>query len=62
MSSVESCAAIGDICSSLELFATEVMPEFHALEDQHQEWKKGVLAGDIELEELDTAPYAARAR
>ena len=51
-----------DICSSLELFATEVMPEFHALEDQHQEWKKGVLAGDIVLEELDTAPYAARAR
>jgi len=46
-----------DICSSLELFAAEVMPEFHALEDEHQEWKQGVLAGDIVLDELDTAPY-----
>ncbi len=51
-----------DICSSLELFAAEVMPEFHALEDEHQEWKRGVLAGDIVLEELDTAAYAARGR
>jgi len=43
------------ICESLELFANEVMPEFHADEPAHQEWKKAVLAGDIELEELDPA-------
>jgi alkanesulfonate monooxygenase SsuD/methylene tetrahydromethanopterin reductase-like flavin-dependent oxidoreductase (luciferase family) len=49
-----------DICSSLELFASEVMPEFHAREPEHQEWKKAVLAGDIELEELDTEPYNVR--
>jgi hypothetical protein len=46
-----------DICSSLELFAAEVMPEFHANEDEHQAWKRGVLAGDIVLDELDTAPF-----
>jgi alkanesulfonate monooxygenase SsuD/methylene tetrahydromethanopterin reductase-like flavin-dependent oxidoreductase (luciferase family) len=49
-----------DICSSLELFAAEVMPEFHDRDPQHQEWKRGVLAGDIELEELDTEPYNVR--
>jgi alkanesulfonate monooxygenase SsuD/methylene tetrahydromethanopterin reductase-like flavin-dependent oxidoreductase (luciferase family) len=47
-----------DICSSLELFAKEVMDEFHDGEPQHQEWKRSVLAGEIELEELDTEPYA----
>jgi len=41
------------ICESLELFAREVMPEFHADEEAHQAWKKSVLAGEIELEELD---------
>jgi alkanesulfonate monooxygenase SsuD/methylene tetrahydromethanopterin reductase-like flavin-dependent oxidoreductase (luciferase family) len=49
-----------DICESLELFAREVMPEFHAREPEHQEWKRGVLAGEIELEEIDTAPYRDR--
>src|SRR4051812_28254424 len=49
-----------DICASLELFAAEVMPEFHALEPAHQEWKQGVLAGEIELEEIDTDPYNYR--
>ena len=49
-----------DICSSLELFAAEVMPEFQAREPQHQEWKQGVLAGEIELEELDTEPHSMR--
>ena len=29
-----------DICSSLELFAAEVMPEFHDREPEHQEWKQ----------------------
>lgn len=48
------------ICEGLELFAKEVMPEFHAQEAEHQEWKAGVLAGDIQLEELDTAPHTDR--
>jgi len=42
-----------DIVASLELFAREVMPEFHAGEAEHQEWKRQVLAGEIELEEID---------
>ena len=46
-----------DICSSLELFAAEVMPEFQAREPEHLEWKAGVLAGEIELDEIDTAPF-----
>ena len=46
-----------DICSSLELFAKEVMPEFHGREDAHQEWKQGVLSGDIVLEDIDTDQY-----
>ena len=33
------------ICESLELFATEVMPEFQAKEEEHQAWKRSVLAG-----------------
>ncbi len=51
-----------DICSSLTLFANEVMPEFHGREDEHQEWKRGVLAGDITLEDIDTDPYNFKAR
>jgi hypothetical protein len=43
-----------DICESLDLFAREVMPEFHAREPEHQRWKDDVLAGRIELEQLDT--------
>ncbi len=46
-----------DICSSLELFAREVMPEFHALEPEHQAWREGVLSGAIDLPEIDTTPY-----
>ena len=46
-----------DICSSLEIFAQEVMPEFHDRETEHQEWKRRVLSREIELEEIDTAPY-----
>jgi len=46
-----------DICASLELFAAEVMPEFHAMEPAHDEWKRGVLSGEIELKEIDTDPY-----
>jgi alkanesulfonate monooxygenase SsuD/methylene tetrahydromethanopterin reductase-like flavin-dependent oxidoreductase (luciferase family) len=46
-----------DICRSLELFAREVMPEFHARDAEHQRWKADVLAGEIELEDVDTAPH-----
>ena len=46
-----------DICDSLALFAREVMPEFHADEPRHQQWKQDVLAGNIVLEDLDTSPY-----
>ena len=49
-----------DICSSLELFAAEVMPQFHGRDAEHQQWKQAVLAGDIELDELDTEPFNAR--
>ncbi len=45
------------ICEALELFATEVMPDFHGLEPEHDEWKRQVLAGELELEEIDTEPY-----
>ena len=49
-----------DICSSLELFAREVMPEFHAREPAHQAWKQRVLTGEITLEEIDTQPFRDR--
>ena len=49
-----------DICSSLELFAREVMPEFHAREPEHQAWKQAVLAGELELEEVDTEAFNFR--
>jgi hypothetical protein len=45
-----------DICASLELFAREVMPEFHAHEPEHQAWKTRVLAGDIELPDVEADP------
>jgi alkanesulfonate monooxygenase SsuD/methylene tetrahydromethanopterin reductase-like flavin-dependent oxidoreductase (luciferase family) len=48
------------ICESLELFAKEVMPEFQAMEPEHQAWKQKVLAGEIQLEEIDTTPYKDR--
>jgi alkanesulfonate monooxygenase SsuD/methylene tetrahydromethanopterin reductase-like flavin-dependent oxidoreductase (luciferase family) len=44
-----------DICDSLELFAREVMPEFQERDPAHQRWKKQVLAGDVQLEEIDPA-------
>jgi len=45
-----------DICASLELFASEVMPEFVERDPQHQQWKRAVLAGETVLEEVDTSP------
>ncbi|MBL8673795.1 MAG: LLM class flavin-dependent oxidoreductase, partial [Rhodospirillales bacterium] len=50
------------ICESLELFAKEVMPEFHAAEPEHQAWKRKVLSGDIQLDEIDTTPHKDRFR
>ncbi|MCB1683266.1 MAG: LLM class flavin-dependent oxidoreductase, partial [Pseudomonadales bacterium] len=46
-----------DICASLELFAQEVMPEFHAMQPQQDAWKAAVLAGEVELEDIDTEPF-----
>tara|TARA_B100000609_G_scaffold189787_1_gene177102 strand:- start:104 stop:328 length:225 start_codon:yes stop_codon:yes gene_type:complete len=39
------------------MFAEEVMPEFHAEEQQHAQWKQDVLSGQIVLEDLDTQGY-----
>ncbi|MEY2468106.1 MAG: hypothetical protein QOF21_804 [Actinomycetota bacterium] len=47
-----------DICSSLELFAAEVMPEFAGRHADHDAWKSRVLSGDITLDEVDTSPDA----
>ncbi len=46
-----------DICSSLRLFAEQVMPEFHAYEEAHQAWKASVLSGETTLEDIDTDQY-----
>jgi alkanesulfonate monooxygenase SsuD/methylene tetrahydromethanopterin reductase-like flavin-dependent oxidoreductase (luciferase family) len=51
-----------DICGSLQLFADEIMPEFHAGEDEHQQWKQAVLNGEVVLEEIDTEPHNFKAR
>jgi alkanesulfonate monooxygenase SsuD/methylene tetrahydromethanopterin reductase-like flavin-dependent oxidoreductase (luciferase family) len=48
------------ICESLELFAKEVMPEFHGREAEHQTWKQRVLNREIELDEIDTTPFKDR--
>ena len=48
------------ICESLELFAREVMPEFHDREKDHQEWKRAVLSGELELEQIDTEAHGFR--
>ena len=45
------------ICDSLELFAREVMPEFHALEPSMPQWKRKVMAREIVLEDLDVQKY-----
>ncbi len=45
------------ICEALELFAAEVMPEFHAMHAEHEEWKREVLSGERQLVEIDTEPY-----
>ena len=47
------------ICESLELFAKEVMPEFQN-DPEHEAWKKGVMSGEIQLEEIDTEAFKDR--
>jgi alkanesulfonate monooxygenase SsuD/methylene tetrahydromethanopterin reductase-like flavin-dependent oxidoreductase (luciferase family) len=49
-----------DIAESLELFAKEVMPEFQGHHAQHLAWKEKVMAGEIELEEIETAAFRDR--
>jgi alkanesulfonate monooxygenase SsuD/methylene tetrahydromethanopterin reductase-like flavin-dependent oxidoreductase (luciferase family) len=49
--------AHADICDSLRLFADQVMPEFHAMEPSHQEWKREVLAGERVLDDIATDGY-----
>jgi alkanesulfonate monooxygenase SsuD/methylene tetrahydromethanopterin reductase-like flavin-dependent oxidoreductase (luciferase family) len=51
-----------EVCESLELFAREVMPEFHERETQHQEWKRAVLKGELELADPDDDELAVDAR
>jgi luciferase family oxidoreductase group 1 len=46
-----------DICASLELFAREVMPEFQGRDAEQQRWKADVLAGRLNLEEVDAEAY-----
>lgn len=49
-----------DILESLELFAREVMPEFHANIPEHERWKAQVLTGELPLDEIDTEQFKAR--
>ena len=51
-----------DICASLKLFAREVMPEFHARQGEQEVWKAAVLNKEIELEDIDTAPFTLASR
>jgi luciferase family oxidoreductase group 1 len=45
------------IRDSLDLFAREVMPEFHARQPEQEAWKADVLGGRIVLEDIATAGY-----
>jgi len=49
-----------DIVESLALFAREVMPEFQGRHAQHEAWKHQVMAGQIELEEIETTAFKDR--
>jgi hypothetical protein len=51
-----------DICSSLTLFAKEVMPDFQARHGEQEAWKNAVLNQEITLEEIDTDPFNFAAR
>ncbi len=45
------------IRDSLDLFAREVMPEFHDRQSAQEAWKQDVLASRIVLEDIDTAGF-----
>lgn len=45
------------VCASMELFAEEVMPEFQAEEEAHQQWKAAVLRREVVLEDLDVSAH-----
>ncbi len=45
------------IRTSLDLFAREVMPEFHARQPDQEAWKAGVLGRRIVLEDVDTTGF-----
>jgi alkanesulfonate monooxygenase SsuD/methylene tetrahydromethanopterin reductase-like flavin-dependent oxidoreductase (luciferase family) len=49
-----------DISASLELFAAEVMDEFHDNLPAHEQWKAEVMAGERSLDVIDTTPYHQR--
>ncbi len=51
-----------DICSSLKLFAEEVMPEFQGRHSEQEAWKAAVLNRDVELEYIDTEPFNISSR
>ena len=38
------------------------MPEFQARDDKQQQWKQAVLAGEVELDDIDTDPFNFKAR
>jgi alkanesulfonate monooxygenase SsuD/methylene tetrahydromethanopterin reductase-like flavin-dependent oxidoreductase (luciferase family) len=46
-----------DICKSLEIFARDVMPEFHAREPEHAQWKADVLGGRIAIADEGADTY-----
>ena len=48
------------ICESLELFGRDVMPEFHDRHGALLDWKRKVLAREIDLEEIDTTAFTDR--
>jgi hypothetical protein len=48
------------ICESLELFAREVMPEFHGHHVAHEAWKTDVMSRRVALEEIETAAFKDR--
>ncbi len=48
-----------EVRESLELFAKEVMPEFPH-DSEHEQWKKGMIGGAIQLEEIDTEAFKDR--
>ena len=38
------------------------MPEFHARHGEQEAWKAAVLAGELELDDIDTEPFRFAAR